>query len=120
MSEPIPFPNGSPKLPDMTPAERRLWAASHNLPSNMLIVTEREMYEMKASFDACLREIKEWRRMGRMYMAGEIPESFEPNLRAYMAAKEALDKKVKELTASITELRARPAVKAETSRPDEL
>ncbi len=119
MSDPIQFPNGSPKLPDMTPAERRLWAASHNLPANMLLVTEREMVEMKQSFDACVREIKDWRRIGRMYLAADLPEGFEPALRAHLAAKEALDKKVKELTLSITELRSRPAVKAETSRPDE-
>jgi hypothetical protein len=101
MNEPIPFPNGSdPKqLPDMSTQERRLWAASHNLPENMLLVTTTEMHAMNDAFQACMNELKQWRRIGRMYMGSDLPEGFEPTLRAYMAEKEKFEKQVKALTA---------------------
>lgn len=47
--KPIPFPGDSPgpKLPEMSIPERKLWAASHRLPENMLLVSTSEMQRMQ-------------------------------------------------------------------------
>lgn len=111
---PFPGPNGSaPHLPDMTPAERRVWAASHNLPENMLLVTADEMHAMNQAFQAAMLECQQWRQTGKLYMGAgaDLPETFEPALRTYMAERERLEKVVKRLTT--------PQVKADGVRPAE-
>lgn len=92
---PFPGPNGSPGLPPMSPQERAVWMASHNAPANILLVTREEMLAMKDSFDAGMREVKEWRRIGRMYLGADIPESAEPALRGVIAAKDQAKEKAK-------------------------
>lgn len=84
--------NNPPQLPAMTPHERKIWAASHNLPADMLLVSVGEMMAMRESFDACVREVNLWRKLGKLYMGADLPESFEPALRAYMAEKEKLER----------------------------
>lgn len=91
-------PTNQPNLPAMTPHERKIWAASHNLPQDMLLVSVGEMCAMRESFDACVREVNTWRKLGKLYMGAELPELFEPAIRAYMAEKERLEK---ESTASV-------------------
>lgn len=85
-----------PNLPVMSPQERRLWAASHNLPENMLLVSTGEMMAMREAFDACAREVEMWRKIGRIYLGAELPEVFEPALRGMLAEKERLEKEAKE------------------------
>lgn len=41
-----PLPNGSPRLPLMSPAERNLWMLSHRAPEGMLMVHENELASM--------------------------------------------------------------------------
>ncbi len=96
-----PFPNGSkqPNLPPMTTAERKLWAASHNLPENMLLVTTDEMNAMNDAFQAGLREVRLWRKLGRIYMGADLPEGFEIHARDLIKQRDSLLKRVKELEA---------------------
>lgn len=86
-----------PNLPSMTPHERKIWAASHNLPEDMLLVSVGEMMAMREAFDACVREVEQWRKLGKIYMGADLPESFEPALRAYMAERERLEREAKPL-----------------------
>lgn len=109
----VPFPNGSHgQLPPMSPQERRVWAASHNLPENMLLVATDEMYAMNDAFQAACREVEMWRKIGRIYMGADLPESFEPALRLYMKSKEHADERVRELEAKApaAKVKAAPGV----------
>lgn len=87
--------NNPPNLPAMSTHERRIWAASHQLPEDMLLVSVGEMMAMREAFDACLREVNQWRQLGKIYMGADLPESFEPALRTYMAEKERLEREAK-------------------------
>ena len=108
--------NNPPNLPAMTPHERRIWAASHQLPEDMLLVSVGEMMAMRESFDACVREVEQWRKLGKIYMGADLPELFEPALRAYMAEKERLEC---DSTATIVPF-SMPAKTPATVRPDEV
>ena len=46
------FPGAGGKTPDMDASERKIWAASHNLPSHYMLVTVNEMLTMRGQMNA--------------------------------------------------------------------
>lgn len=47
-----PMNPGGGALPDMSPSERKLWSASHNLPPQYMLVTVKEMLLMRGHMNA--------------------------------------------------------------------
>jgi len=77
MSDITPFPNGkkpAPRLPKMNEQERKLWAASHQLPKDILLIYEDEMRYIQQMSMATIREIKAWKVVGRALCLSESPE----------------------------------------------
>lgn len=58
----------------MTPQERLLWAASHNLPEGILLIYETEMRQIQAATLGTIAEIRKWKATGRSLLGVETPE----------------------------------------------
>ncbi len=67
-----PFP-GKPRLPKMTVDERKLWAASHNLPEGILLLYEAEVQRIYQSAQAIAGDLQRWRTLGRVMLGTEDP-----------------------------------------------
>lgn len=71
-----PFP-GQPNdrtrspLPVMSQDERKLWAASHNLPKNMILLSVPEMAQINLAIRTVDAEVKEWRRRFKILVDSE-------------------------------------------------
>lgn len=71
--EPTPPP---PPLPEMNHTERKLWAAFHQLPTNMLLVSQSEMMEINRAIRTIDTEVKGWRsRMGFLLGTENVDEA---------------------------------------------
>lgn len=95
-----PFPAGAggppnPKLPKMTIPERKLWAASHNLPDGMLLLYEDEMRTIQASTVQTVAMVRQWNAVGQALAALGEPLAF------FDVVKPKLDR-LKELEAGLT------------------
>lgn len=95
-----PFPAGAggppkPKLPKMTIPERKLWAASHNLPDGMLLLYEDEMRTIQASTIQTVAMVRQWNAVGQALAALGEPMAF------FDVVKPKLDR-LKELEAGLT------------------
>lgn len=105
----------------MTPAERRVWAASHNLPKNMLLVTVDEMNGMREAFNACLREVELWRQIGQKHLKADLPETFEAALVMLIAEKKKQEMFAEKAPRPLFIVQPPdPKVKAATVRPSEV
>lgn len=77
-----PFPGGDqrrprapgpakPPLPMMDHNERKLWAASHNLPEGILLIYEQEMRMIQSATVGTVAELRKWKAVGRA-LAGVV------------------------------------------------
>jgi hypothetical protein len=67
-------PNGAPKLPPMSPAERELWMLSHRAPEGMIMVHQNEIAQVQRHvFGLSTERNLLIKALGALYKQGESP-----------------------------------------------
>lgn len=90
-----PFPGGKPPkkplLPKMTIDERKLWAASHNLPDGILLIYEDEMRTIQATALQTVATIRQWNAIGRALANTHMPMEFFDQIKPRLDRLQAYD-----------------------------
>lgn len=72
-ARPAPDPNPGDHLPPMNVAERKLWAATHRLPANMMLLSVQEMRDIRTTTVALGEELRRWRSLGKTFARSDDP-----------------------------------------------